>query len=293
MFRMPPLVFVLTPAPQLDLELGLVGPEGPKRTPAAGRPTARGEMNKTQIEWTTVTWNPMTGCTQISRGCDNCYALAVAHHRTRDVYLRRSPVKDTEANRADPFAPRFWPERLELPRRLKAPSRVFVNSMSDVFHAHFSLEQIRQVFRVMNECQQHQFQVLTKRPERAARLAEKLIWSDNIWMGTSIEDMAVARRADALREVPAAVRFISAEPLLGPVDNLDLTGIQWVIGGGESGPGFRRMDPAWARGLRDRCTDAGVAFFFKQWGGPTPKAGGRTLDGRTWDEYPVEIGTVP
>jgi protein gp37 len=278
---------------QLDFALLADETDLAKRTPDSRRPCAGGEMNKTRIEWTTVTWNPMTGCTQISRGCDNCYALAVARRRTREVYLRRSPVKDTPANRIDPFAPRFWSERLELPRRLKAPSRVFVNSMSDVFHAHFSLEQVQQVFRVMNECPQHQFQVLTKRPERAVRLAYKLTWSENIWMGTSIEDMAVARRADALRDVPATVRFISAEPLLGPLDGLDLTGIQWVIGGGESGPGFRRVDPAWARGLRDRCVGAGVAFFFKQWGGFTPKAGGRTLDGRTWDEYPVEIGATP
>lgn len=244
----------------------------------------------TAIEWTDEVWNPMTGCTKISAGCDHCYAHTVAHRRTRDVYLRQLPVKDTPANRDDPFAPRFWDDRLEIPMRWKEPRRIFVNSMSDVFHAHFSLEQIQMVFAVMNACPQHQFQVLTKRPERAARLADELDWTDNIWMGTSIEDMRVARRADALREVPAAVRFISAEPLLGSLARLDLDGIHWVIGGGESGAGARPVDISWARELRDRCESEGLHFFWKQWGGFTPKSGGRNLDGRTWDEYPVELG---
>lgn len=243
----------------------------------------------TGIEWTDATWNPMTGCTKISAGCDHCYAAVLAATKTRDNYLRRLPVKDTPANRADPFAPRFWDERLDQPLRWREPRRIFVNSMSDVFHAQFSLELIQRVFAVMNAASQHQFQVLTKRPERALRLANELSWTDNIWMGTSIEDMAVARRADALREIPATVRFISAEPLLGPLDHLDLTNIHWVIGGGESGHGFRMCDPAWARGLRDLCQRLDVAFFWKQWGGRTPKAGGRVLDGREWNEYPVEL----
>lgn len=243
----------------------------------------------TAIEWTDEVWNPMTGCTKISAGCDHCYAHVVAHRRTRDVYLRQLPVKDTEANRADPFAPRFWEDRLTLPFQWREPRRVFVNSMSDVFHAHFSLEQIQMVFDVMNALPQHQFQVLTKRPERAARFADSLLWTENIWMGTSIEDMRVARRADALREIPAAVRFISAEPLLGSLAALNLDGMHWVIGGGESGAGARPVDVAWARELRDRCEEEGVAFFWKQWGGFTPKRGGRLLDGRTWDEYPVEL----
>jgi protein gp37 len=142
---------------------------------------------------------------------------------------------------------------------------------------------------VMNACPQHQFQVLTKRPERAARLAPQLLWTENIWMGTSIENMAVARRADSLREICAYVRFISAEPLLGPLDELNLDGIHWVIGGGESGAGYRAVQPSWATGLRDLCDREGVHFFWKQWGGFTPKAGGRVLDGRTYDEYPVEL----
>jgi protein gp37 len=161
--------------------------------------------------------------------------------------------------------------------------------MSDVFHAHFSLEMIQRLFEVMNDNLQHQFQVLTKRPERAARLAEHLIFTPNIWIGTSIENMDVARRADSLRLIPADVRFISAEPLLGPLDTIDLEGIHWVIGGGESGLGFRPCDPEWARGLRDNCDEQGVAFFWKQWGGRTPKSGGRELDGREWNQYPVDL----
>jgi protein gp37 len=243
----------------------------------------------TKIEWTDEVWNPMTGCTKISSGCDNCYAHTVAQRRTRDIYLRQLPVRDTPAAREDPFAPRFWDDRLDIPMRWQAPRRIFVNSMSDVFHAHFGVEQIRMVFEVMNACPQHQFQLLTKRPERALRLAREFVWTENVWMGTSIENMDVARRADALRQVPAAVKFISAEPLLGPLDNLDLTDIDWVIGGGESGTGYRPVDVAWARGLRERCEKHGIAFFWKQWGGATSKAGGRELDGKTWSEYPVEL----
>jgi protein gp37 len=244
----------------------------------------------TAIEWTNAVWNPMTGCAQISSGCDNCYAKTIAERRTREQYLRHAPAVDSPGNRLDPFAPRFWDERLDQPLRWKRPMRIFVNSMSDVFHAHFTTRMIERVFDVMNRASWHQFQLLTKRPERALRLAEHFNWTPNIWMGTSIESMKVARRADSLRKLDhAGVRFISAEPLLGPLDRLDLTGIQWVIGGGESGAGFRRVDPSWARGLRDLCLASGVAFFWKQWGGFTPKSGGRVLDDRTWDEYPMPL----
>ncbi len=246
----------------------------------------------TKIEWTDETWNPMTGCTKISAGCDHCYAQVVAYRRTRQIYLQQPPVRESSANRDDPFAPRFWIDRIELPRKWREPRRVFVNSMSDVFHAHFSLEHIQRVFAVMNECGQHQFQLLTKRPERAVRLADRLNWSPNIWMGTSIENMDVAHRANALRAIPAAVRFISAEPLLGPLDDLDVSGIDWIIGGGESGPGYRPVDIRWARGLRALCRRRRIRFFWKQWGGFTPKAGGRELDGRTWDEYPRELAVI-
>jgi protein gp37 len=247
----------------------------------------------TGIEWTNETWNPMTGCTKISSGCDHCYAHTVAHTKTRDVYLRQLPVVATAMNRADPFAPRFWEDRLMKPLSWREPRRIFVNSMSDVFHAHFSFEMIEKVFNVMNEAYWHQFQVLTKRPERALRYADRLPWSPNIWIGTSIESMDVAHRADALRRIDAAtVRFISAEPLLGAIDALDLTNIDWVIGGGESGRGARPCSISWARGLRSACEDAGVAFFWKQWGGRTPKSGGRDLDGRTHNAYPVELATA-
>lgn len=234
----------------------------------------------------------MTGCTRISPGCDHCYAATLAQTKTRETYLRQIPVKDTPPNRADPFAPRFWKQRLDLPLRWKEPRRIFVNSMSDLFHAHFSLELIAQVFEVMNRATRHQFQVLTKRPERALRLSPHLTWSDNIWMGTSIETMDFADRANRLRQIPAAVRFISAEPLLGSLESLDLTGIDWVIGGGESGLGFRPCQAEWARSLRDLCQRDGVAFFWKQWGGRTPKSGGRILDGVEWNEYPVELGAA-
>jgi protein gp37 len=255
----------------------------------------------TGIEWTDATWNPMTGCTKISSGCDHCYAATVAQTKTRDLYLAQPPVRDTTKHREDPFAPRWWAERLQQPLSWRRPRRVFVNSMSDVFHAHFTVAQIRAVFDVMASAHWHQFQVLTKRPERALRLAKQLPWPENVWLGTSVEDMRVAARVDALRRVPAAVRFISAEPLLGPLHGsadgtlpaLDLTDIHWVIGGGESGAGFRRVEPDWATGLRDLCLTAGVAFFWKQWGGRTPKAGGRELEGRTWEQYPVALPAPP
>ncbi len=244
---------------------------------------------KTTIEWTDATWNPMTGCTKISAGCDHCYAHIVAQRKTREVYLRQLPVKDTPTNRADPFAPRFWDERLDQPLQWREPKRVFVNSMSDVFHAHFSLEQIQRVFTVMAAADHHQYQVLTKRPERALRYADELEWGEHVWLGVSVEDMRVAHRVDVLRQTPAAVKFISAEPLLGSLADLDLTGIDWVIVGGESGVGHRPMHPDWVREIRDHCLEAGVAFFFKQWGGHTPKAHGRELDGRTWDDHPVPL----
>lgn len=228
----------------------------------------------------------MTGCTKISAGCDHCYAEVIAQRRTRDVYLRQPPVKDTPANRAAPFAPRFWEDRLADPLSWKRPMRIFVNSMSDVFHAQFSLDMIRAVFDVMVRADWHQFQLLTKRPERALRLAEQLPWPDNVWLGTSVENMDVARRVADLVATPAAVKFLSAEPLIGSLQELDLSGLDWVIGGGESGAGARPCDPAWARELRDSCQASGVAFFWKQWGGYTPKAGGRVLDGREWGEYP-------
>jgi protein gp37 len=249
--------------------------------------------NRTGIEWTNVTWNPITGCTQVSAGCDNCYALTLAHRLLRKHYTRRQPTKNTAANRKDPFAVRLWPERLSEPFRWRRRQLVFVNSMSDLFHVDVPAPFVRSVFEVMLEADQHTYQILSKRPSRMARFVRKHsdlfpagVVPPHIWLGTSVEDSRVAYRVDHLRNVPACVRFLSCEPLIGPI-TLDLTGIQWVIAGGESGIHHRPLDLAWVRHLRDECLRRGVPFFFKQVGGRTPKAGGRTLDGRTWSEYPI------
>lgn len=234
----------------------------------------------------------MTGCTKVSRGCDNCYAERLAETKLRAQYLAQPPMRETARGHDDPFAPRFWLDRLEQPLRWRRPRRIFVNSMSDVFHAHFGADLIRSVFEVMEAAHWHQFQVLTKRPGRARRLAADLPWPSNVWFGTSVEDMRNAHRVDDLRGIPAAVRFISAEPLLGPLGGLDLTGIDWVIGGGESGPNHRPPEHEWAVGLRDLCVGSDVAFFWKQWGGATPKSGGRTLEGQRWDQYPQELVSI-
>jgi protein gp37 len=230
----------------------------------------------TAIEWTDATWNPVTGCTQVSPGCDHCYAMTFAE-RWRGI-----PGHHYEQG----FDLRLWESRLALPLRWKSPRRIFVNSMSDLFHADIPKEFIRDVFATMQAADWHIYQVLTKRPQRLARMASTLPWPAHIWAGVSVESNEYAWRADFLRRVPAAVRFISAEPLLGPVDQLNLDGIHWVITGGESGVGFRPCSPTWVRGVRDRCIESGVAYFHKQWGGRTPKSGGRLLDGRTWDEFP-------
>lgn len=247
--------------------------------------------DRSAIEWTDSTWNPVTGCTKVSAGCDNCYAHTLAHGRLRDGYLRQLPVLASDEAKADPFAVRTWPERLAQPRRWADSRRIFVNSMSDMFHADIPEEFVRDVFRVMLDVDRHIYQVLTKRPSRALRFLQRnadLIGEEyppHIWIGTSVESNEVAHRLEHLQQVPAAVRFLSCEPLLGPVD-LDLQGIHWVIVGGESGLGYRTMKPEWATGIRDQAVAAGVPFFFKQWGGRTPKAGGRLLEGEEWSEYP-------
>lgn len=240
------------------------------------------------IEWTDATWNPVTGCTEVSPGCDHCYARSFAER------FRGVPNHPYEQG----FDLKLWPERLELPLRWKKPRRIFVNSMSDLFHKDVPDAFILEVFGVMARANQHIFQVLTKRPSRLARLAPKITrhlaqftteldsWPRHIWMGVSVETARYRWRVDRLRQVPARVRFISAEPLLGPLDTLDLADIHWLIAGGESGQGYRPCKPVWVESLRDRCEAEGVAFFFKQWGGRTPKAGGRLLDGRTWDGFP-------
>lgn len=247
---------------------------------------------RTAIEWTDATWNPVTGCTKVSAGCDHCYAAALAERRLRSVYLKRLPAVDTPTNRADPFAVRLWPERLEQPARWRDPRMVFVNSMSDLFHVDVPEAYVRQVFEVMLAVDRHVYQVLTKRPSRAERFWKRHAdlfqggpIPEHIWIGTSVESQDVTYRVAHLHRVPAEVRFLSCEPLLGSMQ-LDLSGIGWVIVGGESGPAYRPLDPAWAQDLRDQCVGAGVPFFFKQVGGRTPKAKGRLLDGRTWDEWP-------
>lgn len=184
------------------------------------------------------------------------------------------------------FGVTVHPDALDQPRRWRRPRVVFVNSMSDLFHGRVPLAFVQQVFEVMADTPQHTYQVLTKRPRRARRLADDLTWPPNLWLGVSVETSSYFHRVDELRRIPAAVRFLSCEPLLGMLEGIDLDGIDWVIAGGESGPRYRPMDLAWARGIRDDCVKAGVPFFFKQWGGQTPKSAGRELDGRTWSQYP-------
>lgn len=242
--------------------------------------------DKSSIEWTEATWNPTTGCDRITSGCDNCYALTLAK-RLKAMGNPKYQVDGDPRTSGPGFGVQIHEDALEVPKRWAAPRVVFVNSMSDLFHARVPDDFVRRVFDVMADTPRHTYQLLTKRPRRLARLAATLPWPANVWMGVSVEDAAQGWRADRLREVPAAVRFISAEPLLGPLDDLDLHGIDWLIAGGESGPNHRPVDPAWIDGLRAACGNAGVAFFFKQWGGRTPKAGGRLLAGRTFDEMPV------
>ena len=233
--------------------------------------------DKSAIEWTESTWNPVTGCDKVSPGCAHCYAETFAE-RWRGI-----PGHPYEQG----FDLKLWPARLQLPFSWKRPRMVFVNSMSDLFHPGVPDTFVQSVFDVMLRAPRHTFQVLTKRPERLVELSGSLPWPANVWMGVSIENDHWTSRAEILRSVPAAVRFISAEPLLGPLGSLDLSEIDWLIAGGESGLRHRPMDPAWVRQLRDRCLDAGVAFFFKQWGGRTSKAGGRDLDGQTWSQLPL------
>ncbi|MBN6035534.1 DUF5131 family protein [Amycolatopsis sp. 195334CR] len=241
--------------------------------------------SRSTIEWTEVTWNPTTGCDRISAGCDNCYALALAK-RLKAMGTPKYQNDGDPRTSGPGFAVTVHPDTLDQPYRWRTPRVVFVNSMSDLFHAKVPLDFVRQVFDVMAGTPQHTYQVLTKRSARLRKLADKLEWPPNVWMGVSVETEDQLGRVDDLRAVPAAVRFLSCEPLLGPVTGLNLDGIDWVITGGESGPKARSVDPAWVREIRDACQEADVAFFHKQWGGRTPKAGGRELDGQIWNEMP-------
>jgi protein gp37 len=232
---------------------------------------------KSAIEWTESTWNPVTGCTKISPGCTHCYAERMAERL-------QAMGQDNYRNG---FRLTLQPHMLELPLRWKKPQAIFVNSMSDLFHEEVPLDYIQRVFDVMRRAHWHRFQVLTKRADRLADLRSELDWAPNIWMGVSVESDTYRGRIDALRSTAALTKFLSLEPLLGPLHGLDLRDIQWVIVGGESGPGARPMDSAWATDLRDQCRRAKVPFFFKQWGGTNKKQAGRILDGRTWDEMPA------
>lgn len=232
------------------------------------------------IEWTESTWNPVTGCTKVSPGCKNCYAKRMAE-RLQAM---------GQVNYANGFDLTIQPHMLELPLGWKKPQAVFVNSMSDLFHEHVPTAYIREVFNVMNRAYWHRFQVLTKRAERLITLNAELKWAPNIWMGVSVENDKYRSRIDELRSTWAHLKFLSLEPLLGPLRNLNLSDIDWVIVGGESGPKARPIDPAWVTDLRDQCRQARVPFFFKQWGGKNKKKTGRILDGRTWDQMPkVEV----
>ena len=232
-----------------------------------------------KIEWTQVTWNPVTGCTKISYGCKFCYAERMS---------KRLKAMGLEKYR-NGFSVTLHDYVLEEPLKWREPRLVFVNSMSDLFHKSVPTEFIQSVFEVMNQASQHTFQVLTKRPSRVSQLSDKVDWTPNIWMGVSIESEKWIDRLNVLKSTDAQTKFLSLEPLLGPLPSLDLNGVDWVITGGESGPGARPMDPDWVREIRDNCVQSEVPFFFKQWGGVFKKRTGRTLDNRTWDEMPSTL----
>ena len=232
---------------------------------------------RTSIEWTESTWNPLTGCTKNSPGCKHCYAERMA--------LRLQAMGNP--NYFNGFQLTIHEHALELPLTWKIPQTIFVNSMSDLFHEKVPVSFIKRVFEVMDHTPWHRFQILTKRSERLMKLNPKLFWFENVWMGVSVEDADYIYRIDHLRKTGARIKFLSFEPLLGPMPRLNLKGIDWVIVGGESGPKARPMSPAWVRAIRDQCKIVGVPFFFKQWGGWNKKRAGRLLDGRTWDEMPL------
>lgn len=237
---------------------------------------------KSSIEWTEMTWNPVTGCTKISPGCKHCYAETMAK---RLVAMRSPRYKNG-------FEVTLQGDLVDLPKKWLSSRTVFVNSMSDLFHPDIPVEYIQRVFSTMRDCPQHQFQVLTKRAERLVEVAPHLIWSKNIWMGVSVENQKYAYRAELLSHVPAAIRFLSVEPLLGSIPNLPLGGIHWVIVGGESGRGARAMDRRWVEDIFRQCRLADVPFFFKQWGGVQKHKTGRKLFGRTYDEMPENVATL-
>jgi protein gp37 len=235
--------------------------------------------NNSAIEWTDATWNPVTGCTKVSPGCKNCYAERLA--------LRLKEMGNPRYKNG--FLITLHPDQIDLPLRWAKPKMIFVNSMSDLFHEAVPEGYIKKVFEVMVKADWHIFQILTKRGERLATLAPSLPWPPHIWQGVSIENQTYTKRVFCLQKVPAAIRFLSVEPLVGPIASLPLEGIHWVIVGGESGPRHRPIKSEWVRIIKAQCLAAGIPFFFKQWGGRTPKSGGRVLDGRTWDQMPAAV----
>ena len=237
--------------------------------------------NKSAIEWTGATWNPSTGCDALSPGCDNCYAER----------LTRRLKAMGQKKYSNGFELTLHPETLELPLKWKEPQTIFVNSMSDLFHHDVPLEFIQRVFATMRAASWHQFQVLTKRSGRLQAFSDRIDWPTNVWMGVSVESEAYVKRIDHLRKTGALTKFLSLEPLLGPLERLNLKGIDWVIVGGESGPGARSMDADWVKSIRNQCGDARVAFFFKQWGGVQKKRTGRLLEGQTYDAMPRTIAS--
>jgi protein gp37 len=234
-------------------------------------------MSKSKIEWTESTWNPVTGCNKISEGCDNCYAERMA---------KRLKAMGQQ-NYINGFEVVCHPHMLDVPLKWKKSNMVFVNSMGDVFHEKVPLDFIKQVFGVMNIADQHFYQVLTKRAKRLLELSEMIKWDSHIWMGVTVENKTFKYRIDYLRKTPAKTKFLSLEPLLGSLGELNLSGIDWVIVGGESGPRARSIEADWAREVRDQCIEQNIPFFFKQWGGVQKKKNGRVLDGVTWDEMPT------
>lgn len=236
-------------------------------------------MSFSTIEWTEMTWNPTTGCNKISQGCKFCYA---------EVMTKRLTAMGIEKYKKG-FKIAIHPETLDIPRKWKKPRLIFVNSMSDLFHPGVPLSFIKKVFKTMNECPQHTFQVLTKRADRLHKLSDKLTWTKNIWMGVSVEHEKVIDRIDYLRETGAFVKFLSLEPLIGPLSNLDLTNINWAIVGGESGPKSRQMLKEWVIEIKDQCEKQNVGFFFKQWGGRNKKQAGRILEGNLYSESPNNV----
>lgn len=243
---------------------------------------------KSSIEWTEATWNPVVGCTVISPGCTNCYAMRMARRLEAMGQPKYAGTTRLSGGRPKWNGTVRQDERsLYLPATWKTGRMIFVNSMSDLFHEGVTLEYIRRVFKTMAATPQHTYQILTKRADRLEEVSGYLNWPRNVWMGVSVENADYAFRIEHLRRTGAAVKFLSLEPLLGPLEGLNLAGIDWVIAGGESGPGARSMDADWVRSIRDQCNVFGVAFHFKQWGGVNKKKTGRTLDDRTWDEFPA------